>query len=124
MSEHSYRSGSGPASVRGGDGSERSRRSGSERAPPEGGGWGAVRESVGVRAIDTRSRPEQALEVAIRMVTARTEEDFQRRELGQRHTAGGGGEMAVEEADAAVLRDRAAGALTNVDAGRRPRGRG
>ena len=117
MSERSYRSGSGPASVRGGDGSERSRRSGSERAPPEGGGWGAVRESVGVRAIDTRSRPEQALEVAIRMVTARTEEDFQRRELGQRHTAGGGGEMTVEEADAAVLRDPTAlaGALTNVD---------
>lgn len=112
MSEHSYRSGSGPASVRGGDGSERSRRSGSERAPPEGGRWGAVRESVGVRAIDTRSRPEQALEVAIRMVTARTEE------LGQRHAAGGGGEMTVEEADAAVLRDPTAlaGALTNVDA--------
>ena len=111
MSEHSYRSGSGPASVRGGDGSERSRRSGSERAPPEGGRWGAVRESVGVRAIDTRSRPEQALEVAIRMVTARTEE------LGQRHAAGGGGEMTVEEADAAVLRDPTAlaGALTNVD---------
>ena len=112
MSERSYRSGSGPASVRGGDGSERSRRSGSERAPPEGGRWGAVRESVGVRAIDTRSRPEQALEVAIRMVTARTEE------LGQRHAAGGGGEMTVEEADAAVLRDPTAlaGALTNVDA--------
>lgn len=118
MSERSYRSGSGPASVRGGDGSERSRRSGSERAPPEGGGWGAVREGVGVRAIDTRSRPEQALEMAIRMVTARTEEEFQRRELGQRHTAGGGGEMTVEEADAAVLRDPTtlAGLLTNVDA--------
>ena len=67
---------------------------------------------MGVRAIDTRSRPEQALEVAIRMVTARTEE------LGQRHAAGGGGEMTVEEADAAVLRDPTAlaGALTNVDA--------
>ena len=55
--------------------------------------------------------------MAIRMVTARTEEEFQRRELGQRHTAGGGGEMTVEEADAAVLRDPTAlaGALTNVD---------
>ena len=77
MSEYSYRS-NGSGSHRS-DGSDVSRRSGSEQAPKQLGGWGAVRDSVGVKAIDTRSRPEQALEVAIRMVTQRTDEEFQRR---------------------------------------------
>lgn len=114
MSEYSYRS-NGSGSHRS-DGSDVSRRSGSEQAPKQLGGWGAVRDSVGVKAIDTRSRPEQALEVAIRMVTQRTDEEFQRRELGQSHNASGR-EMTVEEADAAVLQDPAklTGALTVID---------
>ena len=114
MSEYSYRS-NGSGSHRS-DGSDVSRRSGSEQAPKQLGGWGAVRDNVGVKAIDTRSRPEQALEVAIRMVTQRTDEEFQRRELGQSHNASGR-EMTVEEADAAVLQDPAklTGALTVID---------